>query len=265
MIDDCQLMIEKTQSTIINRQSTIQLPSCHLAILPACLVSLCVFLTLVNLGCGNTTKVLIKIKVQSEIDVSKYKKIAVIPFLSNDESKNNEEWGENIAFVFRRNLSKSQKFDVLDGKDTKLTLEGEQITLDILQNTDKLIDLGGELGVDALIVGTYKFYNISEPRRLYYDRYSAQLQRYITDTVTYFHKTYVFSLDISIVDTNTGGTVWSDKLEQTAEEDHNLGTLLISGISDDDNVMKRLTTQAASKFMRKIEPHYETEERILVR
>jgi hypothetical protein len=75
----------------------------------------------------------------------------------------------------------------------------------------------------------------------------------------------VLSLDISIVDTNTGGAVWSDKLEQTAEEDHNLGTLLISGISEDDNVMKRLTTQAASKFMRKIEPHYETEERVLVK
>jgi TolB-like protein len=219
----------------------------------------------VNFGCGNTTKVLIKVKVQSEIDVSKYKKIAVIPFLSNDESKNNKEWGEDIAFVFRRNLSKSQKFDVLDGKDTKLTLEGEQITIDTLQNADKLMDLGGELEVDALIVGTYKFYNISEPRRLYYDRYSTQLQRYITDTVTYFHKTYVLSLDISIVDTNTGGVVWSDKLEQTAEEDHNLGTLLISGISEDDNVMKRLTTQAASKFMRKIEPHYETEERVLVK
>ena len=114
-------------------------------------------------------------------------------------------------------------------------------------------------------MGTYKFYNISEPRRLYYDRYSMQLQRYITDTVTYFHKTYALSLDISIVDTNTGGAVWGGKFEQTAEEDHNLGTLLISGISEDDNIMKRLAAQAASKFMRKIEPHYESEERILMR
>ncbi|MBC8230158.1 hypothetical protein H8E77_11475 [bacterium] len=227
-------------------------------------------LALVIFSCGNTTKVLIKVKVQSEIDVTKYEKIAIIPFLYTtgafdiSESKN-EEWGKDIAFVFRRNLSRSKKFDVLDSKDTKLTLEGEQITIDTLGNTDKLIDLGGELGVDALIVGTYKFYNISEPRRLYYDRYSVQLQRYITDTVTYFHKTYVLSLNISIVDSNTGETVWHDKFEQTAAENHNLGTLLISGISEGDNVMKRLTARAASKFRRKIEPHYETEERVLVR
>ena len=225
---------------------------------------LCFLAVFVNSGCGNTTKVLIKVKVQSEIDVTKYEEIAVIPFLHSDESKN-EEWGENIAFVFRRHLSKSKKFDVLDSKDTKLTLEGERITIDTFQDADKLMDLGGELGVDALVVGTYKFYNISEPRRLYYDRYSVRLQRYITDTVTYFHKTYVLSLNISIVDANTGEIVWSDKFEQTAAEDHNLGTLLISGISEGDNVMKRLTAQAASKFMRKIEPHYETEERILVR
>ncbi|HIE25820.1 TPA: hypothetical protein EYP66_00865 [Candidatus Poribacteria bacterium] len=225
---------------------------------------LCLLLALVNFGCSNTTRVLIRVKVQSEIDVSKYEKIAIIPLLNSGESRD-EEWGEDIAFIFRRHLSKSQKFDVLDSKDTKLTLAGEQITIDTLQNPDKLMDLGGELAVDALVVGTYKFYQISEPRRLYYDRYSVQLQRYITDTVTYFHKTYVLSLDISIVDADTGETVWSDRFEQTAEEDHNLGTLLISGISEGDNVMKRLTTQAASKFMRKIEPHYETEERILVR
>jgi TolB-like protein len=217
-----------------------------------------------NSGCSNKTQVLIKVKVQSEIDIEKYKKIAIIPFLHTDEDKN-EEWGEHIAFVFRRYLSKSKKFAVLDSKDTKLTLEGEKITLDTLQSTDRLIDLGGELGVDAIISGTYRFYHVSEPRRLYYDRYSTQLQRYITDTVTYFHKTYVLSLDISIVDANTGEIVWNNKFDQTAAEDHNLGTLLISGISEGDNVMKRLATQAALKFRRKIEPHYETEERILVR
>jgi len=221
-------------------------------------------LGLINSGCGNTTKVLIKVKVQSEIDVGRYKKIAIIPFLPSDEDKN-EDWGENIAFVFRRYLSKSKKFDVLDSKDTKLTLEGEQITIDTVKSTNKLIDFGGELGVDAMIVGTYRFYHVSEPRRLYYDRYSTHLQRYITDTVTYFHKTYVLSLNISIVDANTGEVVWNNKFNQTAAEDHNLGTLLISGISEGDNVMKRLTTQATAKFMRKIEPHYEMAERILVR
>ena len=151
---------------------------------------LCFLLALVNFACSNTTKVLVKVKIQSEIDVSKYEKIAIIPLLNSGASQN-EEWGEDIAFVFRRHLSKSQKFDILDSKDTKLTLEGEQITIETLQDADKLVDLGGELVVDALIVGTYKFYQISEPRRLYYDRYSVRLQRYITDTVTYFHKTYV--------------------------------------------------------------------------
>jgi hypothetical protein len=224
----------------------------------------CFLLALVNFACSNTTKVLVRVKVQSEIDVGKYEQIAIVPLLNSGASKN-EEWGEDIAFVFRRHLSKSQKFDVLDSKDTRLILAGEQITIDTLQNADELVDLGGQLMVDALVVGTYKFYQISEPRRLYYDRYSVQLQRYITDTVTYFHKTYVLSLNISIVDANTGETVWRGRFEQTAEEDHNLGTLMISGISEGDNVMKRLTTQAASKFMRKIEPHYETEERILVR
>lgn len=227
------------------------------------IANLLCFFALVSFSCSNATKVLIKVKVPSEIDVDKYSKIAVIPFL-NDENKN-EKWGEDIAFLFRRYLGKSKKFSVLDVKDTKLALEGEKIEQLTLQDKDKLIDLGGELGVDALIVGTYRFYNINEPRRLYYDRYSARLQRYITDTVTYFHKTYVLSLNISIVDSNTGEVVWSDKFEQSASENHNIGTLIISGISGDNSVIKRLASRAASDFMRKIAPHYETEERILVR
>ncbi len=224
----------------------------------------CCLWTTLYCGCSHTTKVLINVKMQSEIDIDKYANFAVLPFINRKAEKKNE-LGRSIAFLFRRYLGKSGKFQVLDTKNTNALLEGEEINLDTLRDTNKLIDLGGELGVDALIFGSYKFYNTSEPRRLYYDRYSTNLQRYVTDTVTYFHKTHVLSLNISIVDANTGNIVWRDTLKYTAEEDHNLGTLLISGLSGGNSIMKQLASQAASELARKIAPHYETEERVLAR
>ncbi len=223
------------------------------------------FIGLANSGCGNKTRVLIKVKVQSEIDVNKYKKMAIIPFLNTSKSKDGE-LGEHIAFLLRRKLSKSSHLEILDTRETRDILAGEKINLNTLKDENALVDVGGQLGVDALIVGSYKFYDISEPRRMYYDRYSQQLQRYVTDTVTYFHKSYVLSLRIFIVNTNTGKTVWkAPPYKETASENHNLGTLLISEISGKNAITKELASRAVTKFIRQIAPHYETEERILVK
>ena len=223
------------------------------------------FIGLVNLGCSNKARVLIKVKVQSEIDVNKYKKLAIIPFLNSSEGKG-EEIGEHIAFLLRRKLSKSSHLEILDFKDTREILAGEEITPNTLRDENELLDLGGQLEVDALIVGSYKFYDISEPRRMYYDRYSLQLQRYVTDTVTYFHKSYVLSLRIFIVNANDGKVVWkAPPYEEVASEDHSLGTLLISEVSGGNSIMKELSSRAVNKFIRQIAPHYETEERVLVK
>jgi len=223
------------------------------------------FIGLANLGCSNKARVLIKVKVQSEIDVNKYKKLAIIPFLDSSRNKGGE-LAEHIAFLLRRKLSKSSHLEILDTKETREILAGEKIDLNTLKDENALVDLGGQLEVDALIVGSYKFYDISEPRRMYYDRYSLQLQRYVTDTVTYFHKSYVLSLRIFIVNANTGKAVWkAPPYEETASENHNLGTLLISEVSGKNSITKELASRAVTKFIRQIAPHYETEERILIK
>lgn len=223
------------------------------------------FIGLVNLGCGNKMSVLIKVKVQSEIDVNKYQKLAIIPFVNSSGSKD-EELGEHIAFLLRRKLSKSSHLEILDFKETREILAGEEINLKTLEDEKELADLGGQLEVDALIVGSYKFYDISEPRRMYYDRYSLQLQRYVTDTVTYFHKSYVLSLQIFIVNANDGKAVWkAPPYQESASENQNLGTFLISEVSGGSSIVKELGARAVSKFIRQIAPHYETEERILVK
>jgi len=230
--------------------------------------------TFVN--CSNVTEVKIKVKTGSDIDVNKYKEIAVLPFVADnklikegkkDFSKNesNEDKGEKISFFMRRALSKNKEIDVMDTVKTNSIIAGESIDKSLLEDENRLADIGGELGVNAIIIGRYRFYSISEPRTIPVSVYSQRLHRYITETVTYFHKTYILSLHVIVVDAHTGKPVLKKLIEPPpASEPHSLGTLIIEAFQD-DRIFEKLVNKAVSDFAKRITPHYELEKRMLVK
>lgn len=230
-------------------------------------------ITVAFISCSSVTEVKIKVKKHSVIDVDKYKKIAVLPFVADsgltqkdsNEENSDDDKSKKIAFFLRRILSKNKEVNVMDTIKTNSIIAGESIDKALLEDQGRLSDIGGELNVNAVITGKYKFYSASEPRTVPVERYSMQLQRYIRDTITYFHKSYVLSLQVILVDANTGKTVLDEKYEPSVSEAHNIGTLIISeAFQQEDRIFEKLVNEAVLNFAKRIAPHYELEKRWLV-
>ena len=221
-------------------------------------------------GCGQAvTRVSIPVKVQSELDMNRYSNFAVLPFwaveLKDNEVQPSMTMGEEVASMMRRALGRHKNLDVTRAQETERLLTGETINLDVLEDMNELVRIGQYFEVDAVITGTYKFYTISQPRRQYGERYSPTLQRYVTDYQDYLQKTYVLLLQITIIDMEKEETVWNEQYERSAIEPHTFGSFLVSRVTPQDTVLKNLAKQAISEFTRRIAPHYEEEERFLVR
>ncbi len=230
------------------------------------IVGITFFLALFT-GC-HTTRVSIQVKVPSEIDVDKYNQLAILPFVDRahpGKKNDTSNLGIELASVFRRSLNRPHKFEILDTRNTDILLAGEQMDLETLKDTEKLAFLGSELAVDAFITGTYRFSSVSEPRRMYYDRYSASLQRYVTDSVIYYQKSYKLSVEVLVIDADTGDIVWRHPYQSKAWEAHSIASFLISEAVQSNSVFGNLAAQVAASFTRHVAPHYETSQRILVR
>lgn len=224
----------------------------------------------VSCSCGRSvTRVSIPIKVQSEINVSQYSSFVVLPFF--DEQPEGitksaaKETEEEIASLMRRRLGQHKNLHILGTQETLRMLEGEPIDLNLLEDPSRLFDFGELFEVDAVVVGSYKFYTVSRSRRYYGERYSRSMQRYVTDYQDYLQKNYIFSLRVVIADAESEVVVWDEKYERTAVEAHTLGSFLVSQATPDDSTLKNLAKQAITEFTRQIAPHFETEERFLVR
>jgi len=144
-------------------------------------------------------------------------------------------------------------------------LDGEPLGLNLLNDPSQIFQYGELFEVDAVVLGSYKFYTVSRSRRYYGERYSRTMQRYVTDYQDYLQKNYIFSLRVVIADAESEEVVWDEKYERAAAEAHTLGSFLVSQATPDESTLKNLAKQAITEFTRKIAPHYQTEERFLVR
>ncbi|HID56554.1 TPA: hypothetical protein EYP37_08495 [Candidatus Poribacteria bacterium] len=217
------------------------------------------------LGCGGAEKVWIEVNVPSQLDISRYRSIAVLPLVPLEKDKKDKNRGESISYFIRGEIAKVKGVNLIDAQITWRTLEGERITLQTLENPEQMVDICGELGADAVIAGTYKLYHISEPRRYYVERYSPQLRQYVTQAITYYEKTYYLKLHLMLIDSKTGKPIFDEEYEPSYSEAHNIGSLILSEVSQDSPAVERLTLDALSQFLKKIAPHYEREERYLLR
>ena len=224
----------------------------------------------VSCGCGGSVaRVSIPIKVQSEINVSQYSSFVVLPFFDEQPDEESKaaanETEEEIASLMRRRLGQHNNLNILGTQETLRMLDGEPLDLNLLNNHSQIFKYGELFEVDAVVLGSYKFYTVSRSRRYYGERYSRTMQRYVTDYQDYLQKNYIFSLRVLIADAESEEVVWDEKYERTAAEAHTLGSFIVSQATPDESTLKNLAKQAITEFTRKIAPHYQTEERFLVR
>ena len=221
-------------------------------------------------GCSSTvTRVSIPVKVQSEIDISRYSNFAVLPFVSESQNRDSEELppevGEDIAATLRRGLARQKRFEVISSQETSRLLTGETIGEEWLSDTKHLSRLGEYFEVKGVIVGSFRFYSDSRPRRYYGERYSIQRQRYVMDYQDYMQKTYLLSLRVMIIDVETEQIIWDESYRRSTAEAHTIGSFIFSQAGPQSNTVRELGKRAVSEFTRQISPHYEQEDRYLVK
>ena len=222
-------------------------------------------------GCASAVKrVPIKIQVESTIDVTKYSGFAVLPFIEAKDSKHqrvvsSDGTGTEIASLMRIGLGRNQNLDVVSTQDTLRLVSDETLDEDLLVDVSELVRIGQYFEVDAVIVGSYNFFAVSQPRRYYGERYSRRLQRYVTDYQDYLEKTYILSLRIIIAGVDTEKIIRDDTYERRAFQSHSVSSFLLSEVTPHEGILKSLARQAVSEFTRQVSPHYEQEERFLVR
>ena len=222
-------------------------------------------------GCASSvTRVPIKIQVGSTIDVTKYSGFAVLPFIeAQDTSKkrvaSSDETGAEIASLMRIGLGRNQNLDVVGTQETLRLFADETLDEDLLVDVSELVRIGQYFEVDAVIVGSYNFFARSQPRRYYGERYSRSLQRYVTDYQDYLEKTYILSLRVVIASVDTEEIIQDDTYERRAFQSHSVSSFLISEAMPNEGVLKSLARQAISEFTQQVSPHYEQEERFLVK
>ena len=240
--------------------------------IPFSATMLSIFLCLViHAGCASSvTRVPIKIQVESTIDVTKYSGFAVLPFIEAKDSRrqriaSSDETGDEIAALMRIGLGRNQNLDVVSTQDTLRLFSDETLNEELLTDVAELVRIGEYFEVDAVIAGSYTFFATSQPRRYYGERYSRRLQRYITDYQDYLEKTYILALRVVIASVDTEEIIRDDKYERRAFQSHTVSSFLVSEVAPQQGILKSLARQAISEFTRQVSPHYEQEERFLVR
>ena len=81
----------------------------------------------------------------------------------------------------------------------------------------------------------------------------------------YMQKTYLLSLRVMIIDVDTKKIIWDEAYQQSTAEAHSLGSFVFSQMSPQENTMRELSRRAISDFTSEISPHYEEEDRFLMR
>jgi hypothetical protein len=221
-------------------------------------------------ACGSkVARVPIPIKVQSEIDINTYSNFAVLPFVSEKAStKLGElpvEIGDEIAQILRSGLARQKHFEVVDKQETARIMTGEVVEEELLADTKRLSELGRYFEVKGIIVGSYRFYTDTRPRRYYGERYSTRQQRYVMDYQDYMQKRYLLSLRVMIIDVDTEKIIWDEAYQQSTAEAHSIGSFVFSQMAPQEITIRELSKRAAYQFTRDIPPHYEQEDRFLMR
>ena len=229
-----------------------------------------IVMTLMLCACGSkVTRVSIPIKVQSEIDINTYSNFAVLPFVSDKNATKLDEIpvkiGNEIAEILRSGLTRQKHFKVVNKQETARLMTGEEVGEGWLANTERLSELGRYFEVKGIIVGSYRFYTDTRPRRYYGERYSAHQQRYVMDYQDYMQKTYLLSLRVMIIDVDTEKIIWDEAYRQSTAETHSIGSFVFSQMAPQETTLRELSKRAAADFTRDISPHYEPEDRFLVR
>ena len=144
-------------------------------------------------------------------------------------------------------------------------MEGEDLSVEGLADIDSVVAWGEMLGATAVVTGVVRYYTVLESRNRPVERYSYQLQRYVSDVTTELARAHYLRLHIRIIDARDGATLVERTLRRNYREPQSVFSMMVSEIAGSSDIVVRLAQARIRRFVRGIAPHYEIEERYLAR
>jgi TolB-like protein len=216
-------------------------------------------------GCARTVVVPIRVKVAADIDTQKYPTLAVLPFADRD-GRLTEEQLTPLADVLRRSLGRIPGVSVLGSGATSEGIGDRQLSVASLESPEEVAEWAQVLDVSAVVTGIVRYYTAVVPHRRYVERYSLQLQRYVTEQEDSWVRTHHLALEVAVRDGETGEILVRPPVRAASYEERQsiLGDVLRAATGP-GRILYDLARAPLNDFVRRITPHYEYEERYLSR
>ena len=224
----------------------------------------CAFVVAAVSGCTHFVPVPIRVKAASNLDLSEHTKFAVVPFVDRDGKLSPERLYE-LTQLLHRGVTQMRGVTTIPQSTVFDLMEGEDLSVEGLADIDNVVAWGEMLGATAVITGVVRYYTVLESRNRPAERYSYQLQRYVSDVTTELARAHYLRLHIRIIDARDGATLVERTLRRNYREPQSVFSMMVSEIAGSSAIVVRLAQARIRRFVRGIAPHYEIEERYLAR
>ncbi|MDA1192872.1 MAG: hypothetical protein O3A46_14455 [Candidatus Poribacteria bacterium] len=215
-------------------------------------------------GCQSAVTVPIRVQVESTIDVKKYPTVAVLPFIDVDDRLDREPLN-GLTDMMQQRLSHVSGMTVISQSITNDLMAGELLTEDSLIDPSQITNWGGMLGVSAVAVGTVRYYTLMQPEQRYVERYSYQLQRYVTERETALIRSFHLRIDMKLYDATTGEPLLSLSRSRRDDQAQSPLSAVVSELGGSTNMLLALAGTPIREFARRVAPHFDFEERYLAK
>jgi hypothetical protein len=238
-------------------------PSCRRVSSVAIIFALGVALAILP-GCQRIVAVPIRVKVASSLDLGEHTTFAVIPFVDRDSKLPPERLYE-LTQMLHRGLNQMRGVTVVSQSAVYDLMETEDLSVDGFEDVDNVMAWGEMLGATAVVTGVVRYYTVLESRQRPVERYSYQLQRYVSDVTTELARAHYMRLHLRIHDARDGTILVERTLRRNYHEPQSVFSMMVSEIAGSSDIVVRLAQSRIRRFVRGIAPHYELEERYLAR
>jgi hypothetical protein len=215
-------------------------------------------------GCQRFVATPIRVRVASNLDLREHSTFAVLPFIDRDGKLPPERLYELTQLLSRgvdqmRGVTATPQSAVYD------LMEGEDLSVEGLEDVDNVIAWGEMLEAAVVVTGVVRYYTVLESRQRPVERYSYQLQRYVSDVTTELARAHYMRLHIRIRDARDGTILVERTLRRNYHEPQSVFSMMVSEIAGSSDIVVRLAQSRIRRFVRSIAPHYDLEERYLAR
>jgi hypothetical protein len=201
--------------------------------------------------------------VDSKVDMKKYKTVAVLDFVDAKKDSTTEQ-GKVLARMIRKKLRDSKEFNVISEGNINLILE-EELDKERIEDAEFIKSICETLNADALIVGTFDFYQMAQPVPYIAERYYPSSGTYSPEARTYIQKVNHFTLHAKVIDGKNGATIYDHSPSSVEAPEYGSSWLSLFSNTSDSSSLRSIAIRPIASLILNLIPHYEYERRILVR